>query len=92
MIPRSLAFLFARSSSEQLAAEHVVREHHRGRALADILHDPYITGRCTPAEIDRLLERREVLHAIGEDTVAAHIRSSKPQWTFGTKEHGERDA
>lgn len=57
--------------SEELAAEHVIREHHRGRTLADILADPYITNRCSPAEIARLLDHPEIIRAVGEDTIAA---------------------
>jgi hypothetical protein len=67
------AFLFARPQKEQLIAEYLVREHHRGRSLDDILEDPYVTNRCTPEQVRRVLERPEVIHAIGDDIVAAHI-------------------
>jgi hypothetical protein len=67
------AFLFARSQKEELIAEYVVREHHRGRSLNDILDDPYITNRATPDQVKRVLERPEVIHAIGDDIAAAHI-------------------
>jgi len=49
----------------------VVREHHRGRPLQEILQDKYVTNRCTPEQIRRLLDRPEVVHAIGDDIVAA---------------------
>jgi hypothetical protein len=49
----------------------VIREHERGRALAEILDDPYVRNRAHPQEIARLLDRPEVIHAIGESTVAA---------------------
>jgi hypothetical protein len=68
-------FLFARSQKEELVAEYVIREHHRGRALDDILQDAYVTNRFPGAEAGRLLDRPDVLRAVGEDTVAAH-RSS----------------
>ena len=62
------AFLFARPQKEELIAEYVVREHHRGRSLDDILGDPYITNRVTPDQVKRVLERPEVIHAIADDT------------------------
>ena len=52
-------------------AQYVIREHREGRALADILDDPYVRNRCTPQEIARLLDRPELIHAIGEDMVNA---------------------
>lgn len=50
-------------------AEYVVREHHRGRSLNEILADPYVTNRCTREQIERLLDRSDVIHAIGEGMV-----------------------
>ncbi len=66
------SFLFVRSRKEEICAEHLIREHHRGRPLSDILRDAYITNRLTPEQIERLLDRPDVLHAVGEDLVAAH--------------------
>jgi hypothetical protein len=65
------SFLFARSSQEDRLAAYVIREHERGRSLDDVLDDPYVRNRCTPAEVARLLDRPEVIHALGEGTVAA---------------------
>ena len=65
------AFLFTRSQKEELMAEYVIREHHRGRPLADILDDPHIRNNCTQAQIHRLLDNPEVLQAIGRDVVAS---------------------
>ena len=65
------SFLSARSSEEDRLATYVIREHERGRALAEILDDPYVRNRAHPQEIARLLDRPEVIHAIGETTVAA---------------------
>jgi hypothetical protein len=67
------SFLFARPQSEELVAEYVVREHHAGRAIGDILDDPYVKNRCTPDQVRRVLERPEVVHAIGDDIAAAHM-------------------
>jgi hypothetical protein len=64
------AFLFTRSSQEERLAAYVIREHGRGRALDDVLDDPYVRNRAQPQEIARLLDRPEVIHALGETTVA----------------------
>ena len=65
------SFLFTRSSQEDRLATYVIREHQRGRALEDILEDPYVRNRAQPQEIARLLDRPEVIRAVGEGTVAA---------------------
>ncbi len=63
------SFLFTRSSGEDRIAAYVIREHERGRPLAEILDDPYIKNRTTPGERERLLDRPEVIRALGRDTV-----------------------
>jgi hypothetical protein len=65
------SFLFTRSSQEDRLAAYVIREHQRGRALDDILEDPYVRNRAKPQEIARLLDRPEVIRAVGEGPVAA---------------------
>jgi hypothetical protein len=65
------SFLFARSSQEDRLAAYVIREHDRGRPLADILDDPYVRNRATPHEIARLLDRPEVIHSLGASVVEA---------------------
>jgi hypothetical protein len=65
------SFLFARSSKEERIAAYVIREHNRGRPLHEILKDPYLQNRCTPEELARLLDRPEIVHALGESTIAA---------------------
>ena len=52
-------------------AEYVIREHQRGRPLHDILDDNYVTNRCSPEQIKRLLDRPEVVHALGDDLITA---------------------
>jgi len=64
------SFLSSRSQSEERMAQYVIREHHRGRPLAEILDDHYVTNRCTPEQIRRLLDRPDVVHALGDDLVA----------------------
>ena len=69
------AFLFSRSQQEDRLAAYVIREHDRGRSLADILDDPYLKNRTTPQERDRLLDRPEVIRAIGDDMVESARRA-----------------
>jgi len=64
------SFLFSSTGKEDRIATYVIREHERGRALAEILQDPYIRNRCSEPEIARLLDRPEVIHALGESAVA----------------------
>jgi hypothetical protein len=70
-IKGAFSFLGSRSQNEERMAQYVIREHHRGRPLHDILQDNYVTNRCTPDQIRRLLDRSDVIHAIGEDVVGA---------------------
>lgn len=60
-----LAFLFARSRREDYLARYVIREHSRGRALRDVLQDSYVLNRSTSEERARLLERPDVIEAVG---------------------------
>ena len=63
------SFLFARSSAEERVAAYVIREHHRGRRLDEILQDRYVQNRLSPQQQLRLLDRPEVIRAIGDDSV-----------------------
>ena len=65
-----LTFLFARSRREEYLARYVLREHGRGRSLADVLDDAYVRNRYTQQERGRLLERPELVAAIGKETLA----------------------
>ena len=47
----------------------MIREHDRGRDLAEILDDRYVQNRLTPDQRARLLDRPEVIKAIGQDTI-----------------------
>jgi len=64
------------SRNEERMAQYVIREHHRGRTLAEVLDDPYVRNRCTPEQIRRLLDRPEVVQAVGADDVAS-LRSAQ---------------
>ncbi len=65
------ASLFARSSREDQLAAYVIREHKSGRSLADILDDPYLRNRASALERRRLLERADIIKAVGEDMARA---------------------
>jgi hypothetical protein len=72
------SFLFQRSAGEERVAQYVIREHDRGRALAEILQDKYVVNRLqTPEQRSRLLDRPEILHAVGGDMVEAAKASLK---------------
>jgi hypothetical protein len=67
----AFSFLSSRTRSEDRMAEYVIREHRRGRPLREILDDNYVTNRCSPEQIRRLLDRPEVVHALGDDAVTS---------------------
>ncbi len=64
------SFLFQRSSGEERVAAYVIREHERNRDLAQILEDRYVQNRLTPDQRARLLDRPEVIRALGNDAVS----------------------
>ena len=66
------SFLFQPKGSEERVTAYIVREHDRGRSLDDILDDPYVVNRCSEQEVARILERPEVVKAIGADIAEAH--------------------
>jgi hypothetical protein len=63
------SFLFAGTSAEERVVGYVIREHNRGRALDEILGDRYVQNRLTPEQQKRLLERPELIKALGGTTV-----------------------
>ncbi len=65
----AFSFLSARSQVEDRIAQYVIREHHRGRPLSEILQDHYVTNRMSPEQVRRMLDRPEVIHELGEDLV-----------------------
>jgi hypothetical protein len=69
------SFLFAPSKRDQYLAEYVIREHARGRPLEEVLADPYVRNRSTAEQRARLLERTDVVEAIGGHTVEELKRS-----------------
>jgi hypothetical protein len=59
------SFLFTRSSAEDRVAAYVIREHERGRDLDEILDDPYVRNRLTEPQRLRLLDRPDLVAALG---------------------------
>lgn len=57
-------------SKEEALAAYIIREHRGGRSLEDILDDPYLKNRSSEEQRLRLLERADVIRAVGEDTAA----------------------
>ena len=71
------SFLFQRSAGEDRVAQYVVREHDRGRALSEILEDRYVVNRLqSPEQRARLLDRPEIIQAVGGDMAEAAKASS----------------
>jgi hypothetical protein len=52
---------------------YVIREVAADRPLADVMQDAYITNRASQVDARRLLDRPEVIAAVGDD-VAADLR------------------
>ena len=70
MLRSPFSFLFAGSSKDERISAYIIREHERGRRLSEIVEDPYIRNRATERELARLLERPEVVEALGRAAVA----------------------
>src|SRR6476661_11234062 len=66
----AFSFLRPGTQAEERIAQYVIREHHRGRPLAEILDDHYVTNRLTPEQVKRLLDRPEVVHELGDDLIS----------------------
>jgi hypothetical protein len=71
LLRNPFSFLFTRSSAEEQVVAYVTREHRRGRRLAEILQDRYVLNRLSPPQQARLLERPDVVHALGEQDIDA---------------------
>jgi hypothetical protein len=65
-----LSFLFVRSTKEERVARYVILEHQRGRRLEEIVKDPYIRNRVSERELARILDRPEVVGALGRGAVS----------------------
>ncbi len=69
-VPNPFSFLFASSKQEQYLTQYVTRECGRGRPLEEVLADPYVRNRSTPQQRARVLDRPEIVQAVGESAVA----------------------
>jgi hypothetical protein len=66
------SFLFQRSAGEERVAQYVIREHDRGRPLAEVMEDRYVLNRLeSPEKRARLLDRPEIIQAVGGDMAEA---------------------
>jgi hypothetical protein len=68
-----LAFLFQRTQKEEVVAEYIVREHKLGRDLDDVMQDAYVTNRLSKEQALRVLDRPEVVEALGSDAVRSEL-------------------
>jgi hypothetical protein len=60
------SFLFAKTSMEDQVVAYLKREHSRGRRVDEILQDRYVQNRLTPQQQARLLDRPDLVRALGE--------------------------
>ena len=73
------SFLFTKTSMEDQVIAYITREHARGRRASEIMQDRYVQNRLTPPQQARLLDRPDVIHALGEvDVDAARQSLSSP--------------
>lgn len=63
------SFLYVRSKQERYLEQYVLREFAKGRPLEEILEDRYVRNRSTEAERARLLDRPELVAAIGQQAI-----------------------
>ena len=56
-------------AAEDALVRYVVRELELGRPLAEVFEDPYVTNRASATERMRLMERREVIDAVGDEVL-----------------------
>jgi hypothetical protein len=59
-------------------AQYVVRECRRGRKLSEVLEDAYVRNRSTPEQRARLLDRPDVVAALGA-TASEQLTHSRGQ-------------
>jgi hypothetical protein len=62
--------LFGTNRREQYVERYVLREHRKGRPLAEVLEDAYVRAWSTPEERARLLQRPHVVAAVGDQAIA----------------------
>jgi hypothetical protein len=70
-----LASLSGRSRRELYLEQYVLREHARGRSLDEILNDRYVQNRTSATERARLLDRPNIVSALGRQGVDEPART-----------------
>src|SRR5262245_9955114 len=73
-----LTSLFTTAGRDEYVERYVLREHGKGRALAEILEDSYVLAWSTPEERARILERPDVVAAVGSKAIA-DLRAADPR-------------
>lgn len=64
------SFLSIGSSAEERVAAYVIREHDKGRSLTEVLADRYVQNRLSSEQQRRLLDRPELIRAVGDAPIA----------------------
>jgi hypothetical protein len=57
------------TATEDALVRYVVREVAAGRPLAEVMQDAYVTNRAGQVDARRLLDRPEVIAAVGDDVL-----------------------
>ena len=57
------------TATEDALVRYVVREIAVGRPLAEVMQDAYVTNRAGQVDARRLLDRPEVIAAVGDDVL-----------------------
>ena len=60
---------FTGARQEDALVRYIVSEAGRGRTLGDILDDPYVRNRADATTVNRILDRPELVNAVGRDAV-----------------------
>jgi hypothetical protein len=67
-----LSRLFGRARrGEDAVARYVIGETAGGRQLSEVLTDSYVQNRLDSVGVARLLDRKDLIDAVGGDAVAA---------------------
>jgi hypothetical protein len=65
------SFFGVRTTKDDQVMAYILREHARGRRISEILEDRYVQNRLSPEQQARLLERPDVVHALGAQDIDA---------------------
>jgi hypothetical protein len=65
-----LSRIFGRARGEDAVARYVIAETQSGRPLSEVLDDSYVENRLNSAGISALLDRKDLIDALGGDAVA----------------------